>query len=419
MSAQFNWLPVASALHNERAVAAAAAEFEPGLVGAGGSRAGPRAVDDPTPVVLLVLTGGTEQQLLMLAQRRQEIAPGEPIHLVAHPGQNSLPAALEVLAALHQQGVRGRIVYLRGPADRSGLAELGAAAQDLQVRRFLQTARIGLIGDPSDWLVASSPSADAVRRTWGPKVVKIGINDLIYACRHQPVGAGAALARSVTAGTTATLEPDAAAVDHAAAVFPALQALVEHERLTAVTVRCFDLIKALGTSGCLALAELNDLGVVAGCEGDLVSTVGMLWLDRLLGGPLWMANPSQLDKAAGILRLAHCTVPRRMVTSYRLRSHFESGLGVGIQGRMAGGDVTLVRIGGEDLDRLWTVEGTAVPAPLREDLCRTQLEIQVGSQAVEELLRAPLGNHLLVHSGHHRERLQSWWQTMIKPLNPS
>jgi L-fucose isomerase-like protein len=161
------------------------------------------------------------------------------------------------------------------------------------------------------------------------------------------------------------------------------------------------------------LAELNDAGVVAGCEGDLVSTVGMLWLSRLLDTPVWMANPAQIDQAAGTLRLAHCTVPRSMVNSYGLRSHFESGLAVGIQGKIPPGGVTLVRIGGVQLDRLWSVNGEATSAPPEEDLCRTQLEVRAPSEALAELLHAPLGNHILVVPGRHQERVYRWWQTMI------
>ena len=413
MSADFTWLPVASVLHDERAVAPVTAALAPGLAAAGGSLADESALDEPTPIFYLALTGGTEQQLLALARRRAHVAPGEPVVLIAHPGQNSLPAALEALARVQQQGGRGRIVYLRGPDDRIGLAELRECAADLQVRRFLRSARIGQVGEPSDWLVASSPAADTVRETWGPRVIKISIDEFVNDCRRQPAGAGAALARSVSAGASTRLEPDEAATDQAAAVFPALRAMVEHRQLAAVTVRCFDLILALGTSGCLALAELNDIGSVAGCEGDLVSTVGMLWLTRLFGAPVWMANPAQVDQAAGTLVLAHCTVPRSMVASYRLRSHFESGQGVGIQGSLPLGDVTLVRIGGVRLDRLWTVDGAAVSAPAREDLCRTQLEVRVGPDRIAELLHAPLGNHILVIPGHHRDRLVRSWQMIV------
>ena len=413
MSAGFNCLPVASVMHDERAVAALSAELAPALAAAGGALAGDEAVQRALPVLYLVLTGGTEQRLLELAQQRAEVAPGEPVYLLAHPRQNSLPAALEALARVQQQGGRGRIIYLRGPEDGVGTAEIAEAAEDLRVHRFLHDARIGLVGAPSDWLVASRPTAETVRETWGPHVVRLEIDDLIGSYRRQPAAAGHVLARSVSIGATTKREPDETAIDEAAAVFPALRAIVERKNLTAVTVRCFDLILSLGTSGCLALAELNDAGIVAGCEGDLVSTVGMLWLSRLLDTPVWMANPAQVDQAAGTLRMAHCTVPRSMVTSYRLRSHFESGQAVGIQGEISPGEVTLVRIGGVQLDRLWSVNGEATSAPPKEDLCRTQLEVRVPPEALAELLHAPLGNHILVVPGRHQERVYRWWQTMI------
>jgi L-fucose isomerase-like protein len=122
-----------------------------------------------------------------------------------------------------------------------------------------------------------------------------------------------------------------------------------------------------------------------------------------------MANPAQLDPVRNALWLAHCTVPRTLVESYRLRSHFESGLGVGIQGTLAAGPITLLRIGGKKMDRLWLAEGEILRSGAAENLCRTQVEIQLthGGTATD-LLRAPLGNHLVLVFGHHLDRLRSW-----------
>jgi L-fucose isomerase-like protein len=163
------------------------------------------------------------------------------------------------------------------------------------------------------------------------------------------------------------------------------------------------------TTGCFGLAQLTDEGIIAGCEGDLVSTIGLLWAHRLLGVTPWMANPAQLDPTNNSLWLAHCTVPRTLVEKYRLRSHFESGLGVGIQGTLPSGPITLFRIGGANLDRLWLAEGEVLRSGNAENLCRTQAEIELTSGGtVTDLLRAPLGNHLVMAYGHHLKRLRGW-----------
>ncbi|MEI7547537.1 MAG: hypothetical protein WCK21_05710, partial [Actinomycetota bacterium] len=56
------------------------------------------------PFALLLVTGGTEQLALDAWHARQVIAPGEPLLLLTHPEQNSLPAALETLARLQRDG---------------------------------------------------------------------------------------------------------------------------------------------------------------------------------------------------------------------------------------------------------------------------------------------------------------------------
>jgi L-fucose isomerase-like protein len=97
------------------------------------------------------------------------------------------------------------------------------------------------------------------------------------------------------------------------------------------------------------------------------------------------------------------------VSSYGLRSHFESGLGVGIQGVFPNGPVALLRIGGREMDRVWLAEGEIVQSGHAENLCRTQVEIRLtGGGTVDDLLRTPLGNHLVLVSGHHLERMKAW-----------
>ncbi len=196
-------------------------------------------------------------------------------------------------------------------------------------------------------------------------------------------------------------------------VYIALKKIIEQHKLDAITVRCFDLVLDQKITGCFALSQLTDEGIIAGCEGDLVSTVGMIWSQKLLGQIPWMANPAQLNKDSNTLWLAHCTVPRSIVKEYTLRSHFESGIGVGIQGAFSNGPVTLLRIGGKNIDKTWIAEGKIIQTGKAKDLCRTQVEVKLTTGTIKELLQAPLGNHLVIVRGHHNKRLVAWWKTMI------
>jgi len=413
MSARFGFVSVVPPFVGAQQEESVVAEYVTALTAMGGQRVDAQTLDSAGPLLYLVATGGTEKVVMDLRARRAQVAPDEPVVLLAHPGNNSLPACLEVLARLHQDGTRGRILYLRSAHDAQDLALVLGVVDDLVAHTALRGSRIGLIGDPSDWLVASTPAADVVQGTWGPQVVPIAIDDLLASIKGISSAAVAPAAASLVSGASGVAEPSGTDLADVARVHAALRSMVDEYHLDALTVRCFDLVLELETTGCFGLSQLTDEGVIAGCEGDLVSTVGLLWVRDLLGETPWMANPAQMDQSANTLWLAHCTVPRTMVSSYRLRSHFESGQGVGIQGELPAGPVTLLRIGGTRMERLWLAEGEIIASGHAEDLCRTQAEVRLTSGHVSELLRESLGNHIVVVYGHHADRLRAWWEMFI------
>jgi L-fucose isomerase-like protein len=109
------------------------------------------------------------------------------------------------------------------------------------------------------------------------------------------------------------------------------------------------------------------------------------------------------------LLLAHCTVAPSLVEDVELHTHFESGIGVGLRGHFAPGWVTLLRLGGPALDRFWIAEAEIEHAGDAADLCRTQVTVRLDGVTAESLLEAPLGNHLVLFHGRHRDRIERWW----------
>jgi L-fucose isomerase-like protein len=125
-----------------------------------------------------------------------------------------------------------------------------------------------------------------------------------------------------------------------------------------------------------------------------------------------MANPQDIDAATRTIHLAHCTIARRMVSAYALRSHFESSLGVGIQGVLEPGDVTLARVGGGDLRELFVEDGAVVGGGDNPRRCRTQVEIRLSAD-VRTLLTSPLGNHLVLARGCRADALREYHELFV------
>ena len=318
--APFTYESVASSLHDEASLLEVTRGVRTALDELGGVDA---EGDDPTtPHVVVVATGGTERAVLDAVDRRTAVGSDAPTLLVAHPRHNALPAALEALAALHQSGRRGRIVVVGdGPApeQRSAVDDLRRAIEDLDAWHRLHSIRLGLVGRPSDWLVASTPDAATVSRRWGPELVDVAIPDAIAAFGEVPVELGRRVVERLGGSPSTTLpRPDHA--DRAGRLDPALRSVIERDDLDAITVRCFDFLGSIETSGCVALARLNDDGIVAGCEGDVPAAVAMLWVRALLGRPSWIANPASIRVARDEVVLAHCTIAPSMVDDLELHA---------------------------------------------------------------------------------------------------
>jgi L-fucose isomerase-like protein len=334
---------------------------------------------EPLPAILF-LTGGTEHEALAFASTTPR-----PLLLLAHRSHNSLPAALETLARLREEGRRAWIVT-------ENLGEkLSLFSQIAEIARNLNGKRIGWIGGASPWLMASSQASEILAEKLGLKIVAIPLSAVLEALPaegERPAGEGLAVGEAERG--------------MAGRVYAALKSLIAKENFFAISIACFGLIP-YGLTACYALARLSDEGIPGGCEGDLSGLFALILGKFLTGGPGFLANPVDFDLKRERLLLAHCTVPFSLAESFVFRTHFESGIGLAVGGRLKPGPYTLVRLGGLRLEKIFVVEGTVLSeSPGREDLCRTQVWFKMPKGALEKLLREPLGNHHVLIPGHHR-----------------
>ena len=353
------------------------------------------------PDAVMIATGGVEnlfKRIWSAIDVEMMCAPSRPktVTMIADGRNNSLAAALEILTYLGSNGTEGHIVHGTNDEIISTLVEVHGRAP--------LRGRIGLFGQPSDWLIASSVDRDFLRQHYGIETIDIDLQRLIEGIKTVPQIEAAKVAQTMVKRAKAVREPSCADMVEAAKAYLAIKKICTEERLNAMTIRCFDIVKACGTTSCLALALLNDEGIVAGCEGDMQTLLTMLLVKRLCGEAAFMANPSQLtDKSA---MLAHCTIPLSMCNETIVRSHFESGIGVAIQGFLPLTDYTLFKWGGPKLDRYFVAESKAIETPYSEHFCRTQITLDVNLKPY--LLQHSIGNHHVIIRGRHAESIRKF-----------
>ncbi|MBO6306513.1 MAG: hypothetical protein J6M55_03300 [Paludibacteraceae bacterium] len=240
---------------------------------------------------------------------------------------------------------------------------------------------LGVVGKPSDWLIASTVDYREVKKRMNLELVDIPIEEMTSLGEVDPGMAGAE------------------------AVYQRLKEIVLRYDLQGVTLRCFDLLKTVKNTGCIALSKLNDEGIPAACEGDIPTLLTMMLCKRITGELCFQVNPARIN-ADGQMLFAHCTLPLGMTTSHEYTTHFESGIGVAIHGELPTGDYTLVKLSG-DMNRLLAVDVTLERCQYEPNLCRTQVWIKATPEVSNYFLTDPIANHHVLIRGHHAKEFRN------------
>lgn len=378
----------------------------------------PSELDSERITICFISTGGTEESFLKLAS----VIP-DPIVLLCDGYHNSLAASLEICTWLSQQKREYELINV--PTDYKDLDFLSLKLSCIQIKAlmggimpitpsrvptaspgqslqsiyssdkvadYLRRSTIGIIGGESSWLISSEVDTDYIKERFGAGFVYIDMGEIISNYNSLPEEMPL---NSLPEGVTdCSREKE---IRDALRMYKVLSDVCEKYSLTALTIKCFDLLETCCTTACMALAFLNDRGIVSGCEGDIPALWTMMVGYALTGKSSFMANPSSSSEDEYTIDFAHCTVPFSMTRSYALPSHFESGIGVGIEGDINLGPCSIVKISGRKLDTIYSINGKIVTNTRIPQRCRSQIRIQVNDKTdYDSFFSSRFGNHVIV-----------------------
>lgn len=346
--------------------------------------------------LLYVASGGSEGYFLEIFDRLKD----KNLYILTSGESNSLAASMEILSYVKKHNGKGRILHGDVRAIAEEISDLRAAHRALSA---LRGKTLGCIGEPSSWLIASDYDPDAVKRKLGVSFCRIPMEELLLEIAENRYEENEYTERFLRA------DFDRSEVLKALFVYGAFKRLVDRYGLCGVSVRCFDLLDTVRTTGCLGLSILNALGVYGGCEGDMPSLLSMAIMGSVTGEDLFMCNPSRFDPEGGFATFAHCTLPVTMPARFSLDTHFESGIGVAVRGVFEEGDCTLFKCSG-DLRRFFAKDARILETPFLETLCRTQ--VRTALDDFSYFLRDPIGNHHILCKGKHAKQIEAFFDLM-------
>jgi L-fucose isomerase-like protein len=344
--------------------------------------------------LIFIKSGGAEVKFKQIFKQISR-----PYILLSSSMHNSLGASLEIASFLKQKGKKVEIIHGDSDYIANRIKEL---RKIFQVKNKLPSVRLGVIGKPSDWLIASDIDYKKLKEALGISLIDIEMDELVKEIEQKHRFDHPKLNDIREKGF------DGKSIEGALKIYSGFKAIVNKYKLDGITVRCFDLLEIYENTGCLGLSLLNDEGIVAGCEGDIPALISMVILHYLTNEPVFMANPSSIDLNKNEIILAHCTLPLNMPYEFYLKTHFESGLGVGIKGNIREGEATIFKFSG-DGKNYFVSSGEIVENLNEENLCRTQIRLRI-DEDVKYFLQNSIGNHYLICRGDYSKLAREFFK---------
>ncbi len=362
----------------------------------------PEDLDKPLPdgaTMVLVGSGGVEEMVKACIDRLPPY-----VVLIADGLKNSLAASLEILSWMRIDRRHGRVLHGTTSFIMQGIDDY-ACAHDALAK--LNGKRVGVIGKPSGWLIASNVDYQALSERWGIEMVDVPLDEVVKGYQTIADDEVQDITHEFISQAIGVKEPSCDEVVKAMRLYRAVKAIVERYHLDAFTLNCFDLIPTTSTTGCVALALLNQEGIPAGCEGDEQTLLTMLAVQAATGEMTFMANPSKiLDNDAREMVFAHCTIAPAMTDRYIVRDHYESLSGVAVEGIFDPMDVTVVKCGGTSMEHYFISKARLLECTSNPNMCRTQLRLRL-EQPLDYFLERSIGNHHVIVRGDHATRISA------------
>lgn len=277
---------------------------------------------------------------------------GKPVDWVSSANDRDIVASLRCFAKLKEGKSGAEVVAAARAARRANTPALSdwackedkiaAPNFDEALRRFKET-RLLVVG--GGW--GGDAFRKAAAEVTGVQIKEIGFPELGAACAAADREAAKGLAQGWIAAAEKLVEPQPDEVERSAAMYLGMKKLVEQHSARGISINCLGgfyggHIKAYP---CLGFAQLNNDGLVGGCEADQMSALTMAMMGVLVGRPGLISDPV-IDTSRNVIVYAHCVGmtrafgPQGPANPFRIRTHSEDRKGAAIQSLLPAGYMT-------------------------------------------------------------------------------
>jgi hypothetical protein len=187
----------------------------------------------------------------------------------------------------------------------------------------------------------------ATQELVGLQLISVPFEELSAAYDQADLDAARAFTDRWMSEAKEVVEPDRGEILKSGTMYVAMKRLIDHHDARGISINCLGGFYGghMEAYPCLGFSQLNNDGLVGGCEADQMSALTMATMGALVGRPGYISDPV-IDTSKNQIIYAHCVAmtkpfgPDGTSNPYRIRNHSEDRKGASIQSLLPAGYMT-------------------------------------------------------------------------------
>ena len=234
-------------------------------------------------------------------------------------------------------------------------------------------------------LVVGGEPDKQIEEVYGTKMKKIEFNEINEAYQKVDINKAKNWANRWISEAEKVVEPSHKEIEKAAAMYLAMYKLMQQHHAQGITVNCLGGIYSgnmVPAYPCLGFMQLDNDGLVGGCEADQRSAITKLLMSYLAGRPGFISDPV-IDTAKNQIIYAHCVAPTKVFgpegtsNPFHIRSHSEDRKGACNRSLLPLGEMTTTIQFDHRKKQVILHQGKSVANIDEDKACRTKLAVEV------------------------------------------
>lgn len=304
--------------------------------------------------------------------------------------------------------------YVHGaPDDNQAVEQISVLAKAAAVKRSLEGARIGVIGQHPDGFDACMFSHEECAALFGIAIEEHDLIEFLDSLKGLDDTTALPHFEERKKVLVNLEEMDYQATIKSLKAYEGMRRLVEEKDYVGLAVRCWpDFFTHYGGAACGAIAMLNEHFIPGGCEADVHGVITALMLQRLAGEPAFNTDLVDMDKDSDTCVFWHCgQAPVQMAdpeVDIRATIHSNRKLPLLNEFPLKPGRITMARFSkGHDTATMVLGGGEMIRAPLAFSGTSgvARLDSPIG-EVLDNMMKAGLEHHTAIVYGEHRPTLR-------------